>query len=385
MPSPFPLDPVALTEALVAIDSRNPSLVPGAPGEQRVAQFLADVLQGWGFAVSLQEVAPGRPNVVARIGPTGVSPLVLNGHLDVVGTEGMVHAPFTPTRRDGKLFARGATDMKGGVAAMCVAAARAAQQELAAELIITAVCDEEYRSIGTAHLVQQGLRAAAAIVTEPTRCTIAPAHKGFVWHDVTVHGRAAHGSRPDLGRDAIMHAGQLLTALHTHEQQVLFTRTHPLLGHPSLHASTITGGSGWSTYPELCTLQIERRTIPGETADDVRREVEALMQTVVSNTDGVRMEQTVHTVQPPNDVPVDAAVVRAVQQALTAHGHDARIDGLSCWTDAALLTAAGIPAICFGPGDLALAHSAEEWVEEAEIVLAANVLETVCRQWGRAA
>lgn len=385
MPSPVALDPIALTEALVAVDSRNPSLVPNAPGEQHAAELLADVLHGWGFQVTLQQVAPDRANVVARIGPTGVSPLVLNGHLDVVGTDGMVHPPFTPMRRDGKLFARGATDMKGGVAAMCVAAARAAQHDLAAELIVAAVCDEEYRSMGTAHLVQQGLHATAAIVTEPTRCTIAPAHKGFVWFDVTVHGRAAHGSRPDVGRDAIVHAGRLLAAMHAHEQRDLFARSHPLLGHPSVHASTITGGSGWSTYPEQCAMQIERRTIPGETADDTVRELDALIRDVLLHTDGVRIERALHTVQPPNDVPVDAPVVQAVAQALAAHGHRAHIDGLSCWTDAALFTAAGIPAICFGPGDLALAHAAEEWVEERELLLATQVLETVCRQWGRAA
>ncbi|MFN5202166.1 MAG: M20/M25/M40 family metallo-hydrolase, partial [Gemmatimonas sp.] len=122
----FPLSPVALTRALVAVDSRNPSLVPDGPGEREVALLLANILEEWGFAVHVADVAPGRSNVVARIGPTGVAPLVLNGHLDVVGTDGMSHAPFTPELRDGNLYARGATDMKGGIAAMCVAAARAA-------------------------------------------------------------------------------------------------------------------------------------------------------------------------------------------------------------------------------------------------------------------
>jgi len=141
----IPLDPVALTEALVAIDSRNPSLVPGAPGETACARFLGDVLSSWGFAVSVDDVMPGRPNVVARIGPTGRSPLVLNGHLDVVGTDGMHHEPFTPAIRDGNLWGRGSSDMKSGVAAMCVSAARAsARGSLASEIIIAAVCDAEY-------------------------------------------------------------------------------------------------------------------------------------------------------------------------------------------------------------------------------------------------
>ena len=166
MTSRYPLDPVALTASLVAIDSRNPSLVPGGPGELACATHLAAVLTAWGFAVSLQELTPGRANVVARIGPAGRTPLVLNGHLDVVGVEGMSHAPFAPEVRDGNMFGRGTTDMKGGIAAMCVAAARAAARgALASEIIVTAVCDEEYASAGTRALLAQGLHATGAIIT----------------------------------------------------------------------------------------------------------------------------------------------------------------------------------------------------------------------------
>ncbi len=385
MSSQFPLDAIALTEALVAIDSRNPALVAGAPGEAAVAARLAAILAGWGFAVSVDEVAPGRPNVVARIGPTGRTPLVLNGHLDVVGTEGMIHEPFTPHRTDGRLYGRGASDMKGGVAAMCVAAARAAARgALASEIIVTAVCDEEYRSIGTQALIDGGLRATGAIVTEPTRLAVCPAHKGFAWFDVTVHGRAAHGSRPDVGVDAIAHAGLLLAALVAHERGVLATRHHPLLGHASVHASTITGGTGWSTYPDQCRMQLERRTVPGESADDAEAELEALCAGVARAHPAFRADIARHTVQPPNDVPADAEVVRALVAAAEATGRPAPVEGLSCWTDAALLTTNGIPAVCFGPGDIARAHAAEEWVDEAEVQAAADILEAVCAHWGRA-
>ena len=384
MSSRFPLDPIALTEALVAIDSRNPDLVPDGPGESAVAQRLAGILSGWGFAVSLDEVAPGRPNVIARIGPTGRSPLILNGHLDVVGTEGMTHAPFEPARLHGRLYGRGANDMKGGVAAMCVAAARAAARgALASEMIITAVCDEEYRSIGTAALLARNLRATGAIVTEPTRLAICPAHKGFAWFDVVVHGRAAHGSCPDVGVDAIAHAGLLLSAMVRYEHEVLRTRTHDLLGHASMHAATISGGTGWSTYPDRCHVQLERRTVPGESAADVHAELEALCAAIAQTHASFQAQITMHTAQPPNDVAVDAPVVREIARALEAQGHAAPIDGLSCWTDAALLTAAGIPAVCFGPGDIARAHAAEEWVDEAEVQVAADVLEAVCSAWGR--
>ncbi len=384
MSSRFPLDPIALTQALVSIDSRNPDLAHDGPGESAVANRLANILSGWGFAVSVTDVVPGRPNLIARIGPTGVSPLVLNGHLDVVGTEGMTHPPFEPIRRDGRLYGRGSTDMKGGVAAMCVAAARASVRgALASEMIITAVCDEEYRSIGTAALIADGLYATGAIVTEPTRMAICPAHKGFAWFDVLLKGHAAHGSRPDVGIDAIAHAGLLLAAMVEYEQSTLQTRAHPLLGHASMHASTIAGGTGWSTYPEQCQLQIERRTLPGETAQQTLDELEMLCAQIAKRYTTFQATITQHTAQPPNDVALDSPLVHALNNALASHQLAAPISGLSCWTDAALLTAAGIPAVCFGPGDIARAHGAEEWIDERELLAAADVLETVCANWGR--
>jgi acetylornithine deacetylase len=378
-----PLDPVALTRTLVAIDSRNPSLVDGAPGEGRVAACLAEILSGWGFTVELREVAPGRPNVIARVGPAGCTPLVLNGHLDVVGTDGMTHPPFQPHEADGRLYGRGANDMKGGVAAMCVAAARvAARGELVSEVIVTAVCDEEYRSLGTSALLAGGLQATAAIVTEPTRLAICPAHKGFVWFDVAVTGHAAHGSRPDVGVDAIAHAGLLLGTMLAHGEDTLGARRHPLLGAPSLHAATITGGTGWSTYPSHCALQVERRTIPGETGDQVRRELQQLIDELARTRRAFSATLTLHTEQPPNDVPVHAPIVHALRDALCEAALPPSIDGLSCWTDAALFTAAGIPAVCFGPGDIARAHAAEEWIGIDELHHATTVLESVLRAWG---
>jgi len=261
-------DAVALTRELVRVDSRNPTLVSGAPGEGRIARVLADVLSAWGFEVDVREAAPGRPNVIARVGQSrGGRSLMLNGHIDVVGVEGMTHAPWDASVREGRLYGRGASDMKAGVAAMCAAAARAASASggsLDGEIIITAVVDEEYSSVGTRAVVADGIRADAAIVTEPTNLAIMPAHKGFVWVDVVVHGRAAHGSKWDVGVDAIRHAGLLLAALDALDAELLPSREHALLGRPSLHASTIEGGTGLSTYPDRCHFTIERRTIPGE-------------------------------------------------------------------------------------------------------------------------
>ena len=375
---PFPLSPLDLTSALCAIDSRNPSLVPGAPGERDVALFLANVLHEWGFAVTTHEVAPQRVNVVARIGPAGVSPLVLNGHLDVVGSDGMTHAPFAPEVRDGNLFARGSTDMKGGIASMCVAAARAAQRgALTRELVVAAVCDEEFASIGTSALLADGLQATGAIITEPTRLAVVPAHKGYAWLTVTVHGRAAHGSRYDVGIDANRMAARFLTALDRYESELLSTRTHRLLGRASIHAPLVEGGSGWSTYADRCSVKLERRTVPGEQATQVLAEVQALVDAL--HTEDERFSATVELggSQPPLETVESHPLVTSLVSACRAHGLPGDIEGLFCWTDAALFANAGIPAVCFGPGDIARAHSATEWVEVQQLEQAADILETV--------
>jgi acetylornithine deacetylase len=380
-----PGDAVALTRLLVQVDSRNPGLVPGAPGEGDVARALCAILASWGFEASLQDVVQGRPNVVARIGATGRRSLMFNGHLDVVGVEGMTHPPFDAVSRDGRLYGRGATDMKGGVAAMCCAAWRAAQWGLAGEIIIAAVVDEEWQSAGTKGLIDRGIRADACIVTEPTRLAIAPAHKGFTWTEVTLTGRAAHGSRYDVGVDAIRHAGLLLAELDHLEREELVRHTHPLLGRASWHASSVSGGSGWSTYPDRCVVEIERRTVPGESPDDAVREMERALGRVIAAAPNVTASVRHVFSQFPSDVAVDAPVVRALDRAMRSAGEPVAVEGLSAWTDAALLNAAGIPAICYGPGDISLAHSATEWVAEAEVTRATSVLERLARDWCGAA
>ena len=209
-------DAVALTRALTSIDSRNPTLVQQAPGEAGVARFLAQVLTEWGFAVELSDVVDGRPNLIARVGAGDSPALMFAGHLDVVGVEGMIHPPFDAEVRDGRIYGRGATDMKSGIASMCAAATIAIDQvrsKTQKQVLIAAVIDEEYASLGMRELVSSGISAEAAILTEPTRLAICPAHRGFIWIEITFTGRAAHGSRYDIGVDAIRHAGLLLTEL----------------------------------------------------------------------------------------------------------------------------------------------------------------------------
>lgn len=373
-------DAVALTRALVQVDSQNPSLVSDGVGEGRVADLLSAVLHAWGFRVERHEAAPGRPNIVARIG-SGPKSLMFNGHLDVVGVEGMIHDPFSAETRDGRMYGRGSCDMKSGVAAMCAAAVRAFDAGLAGEIVIAAVADEEFESIGTRALIEHGVRADAAIVTEPTRLCIMPSHLGFAWIDVTMHGRAAHGSRWDIGVDAIRHAGLYLAEMDAFDRDVLATRKHHLLGRPSIHASLIDGGTGMSTYPDRCTIRIERRTIPGESVEQVEREMHALSEAIAKRGRAHEAEIRVSFAQRPSDVALDAPIVRALGDALLATSEEVHIEGMTAWTDAALLNAAGIPAICFGPGDISLAHAAEEYVPVDEIERATNVLSRLAQTW----
>jgi acetylornithine deacetylase len=378
-------DGVALARELVRIDSRNPSLVANGPGEQAVARSVADVLESWGLEARLQEAEPGRPNVIATLrgtggGGVGARSLMLNGHLDVVGIDGMVHAPFDALERGGRIYGRGACDMKGGVAAMCAAAARL-RGTVKGDVVVAAVVDEEWKSIGTAALIAAGIRADAAVVTEPTRLAIMPAHKGFAWIEVCVHGRAAHGSRWDIGVDAIRYAGLLLAELDRVDEDDLSRHTHALLGRPSLHAAFIEGGIGLSTYPDRCVFRVERRTIPGERLEDVRREIDQACARVRERRPEFRADVELLFSQPPSDVALDAPIVRALDAALRERDVGVSVQGMSAWTDAALLNESGIPAICFGPGNMALAHAAEEYIEVQEIERATEVLVALARIW----
>jgi acetylornithine deacetylase len=351
-----------LLQALVSIDSVNPSLVPGGAGEAGMARFVMDWCAQRGIPGEIDEAAPGRPSVIARVkGSGGGRSLVLNAHMDTVGVAGMPD-PFSARVENGRMYGRGSYDMKGSLAACMLALSDTRASGLSGDVILAAVADEEHASIGVQSVLKR-IRADAAIVTEPTAFGLCIAHKGFSWHEITTTGRAAHGSRPDLGIDAIAHMGRVLNRLETLQAELTQRPPHPLLGHGSLHASLISGGQELSSYPETCTVEIERRTLPHETCAAVEAELEAILQDLAATDQQFQGRQRTTLVRPPFSVSEDALIVRTLRdQAARVLGHPPATVGAPFWMDAAFFAAAGIPTVNIGP-DGAGAHSIEEWVD----------------------
>lgn len=366
---------VTLLNSLVEIDSTNPELVPGGAGEGEIADFVSGWLAERGFTCQRLESRPGRPSIVAtHAGSGGGSSIMLNGHLDAVSLASYDADGLAPVVRNGSLHGRGTYDMKSGVAAMMVAAADVASREHAGDIVLALVADEEYESYGTEEVVARGFTADAAIVAEPTGLDIVTAHRGFVWCEVTVHGRAAHGSRRDLGVDAIAKAGHFLAALDRHDRELVQRAPHPLLGTGNIHAATITGGEELSSYPALCRIGIERRTLPGESAETVTAELRALIDTISQGDADFSAEVAVTFERQPFHVPDDAPIVQSLQRNFEeVTGEAARMRGELFWTDCALLTAAGIPSVLFGV-DGGGAHAADEWVTLDSLHTATEVL-----------
>ena len=370
---------------LVGIHSVNPSLTPQGQGEAELGAYVARALEELGLEVTLHEIEPGRVNVVGILkGSGGGRSLLLNAHLDTVGVEGMTIDPFGAEIRDGRLYGRGAQDMKASLAAM-MAVAKAfvdAGITLGGDLLITAVADEEYASIGTEALVRQ-VQADAAIVTEPTDLQVCRAHRGFIWYDVETIGRAAHGSRFAEGIDANMRMGRFLGQLEILEQELLQREGHPLAGPPSLHAARLRGGQEVSIYAASCLLQIERRTVPGETQDQATAELQGIIDRL-SVADATFKATVVPTFRrDPFEIGADADIVKILDQALQDRlGVQSAHIGQTFWTDAALFAKAGIETVLLGPKGYGL-HSAEEWVDLGSTIDLAYVLaETAIKYCG---
>ena len=370
---------IDLLRLLVQIESVNPSLVAGGQGEGEIAAFVARVLSDAGIQTSLQEVTPGRPNVLAHLPGSGEGrSLVLNAHLDTVSVEGM-EDPFSARTVGGRLFGRGAWDTKGGLAAglSALLALQEAQVPLAGDLWLLGAVDEEHSSLGT-EAALENLKADGCVILEPTNLDLWVAHGGFAWIEVETQGVAAHGSLPEKGVDAISKMGQFLVELEDLRKHLGQEKAYdaPLGGvrmHPSLHASAIEGGREWSSYPDRCLLRLERRMIPGETEQDVENELQGLVSSLAMDDPQFKAQWRLSMVRPPwqaEQGPLLAALEKSCEREL--HRAPARATGLM-WTDAALMQRAGIPTVIVGPRGEGK-HGLVEWVDTDSVVACARIL-----------
>jgi acetylornithine deacetylase len=365
-------------QLLVKTPSVNPTLAPAEGHDERaIAHVCKEWLEHRGIRAWIDEVEPGRCNCVAEVG-SGQPVLVLCGHIDTVQTTGMTIPPFEPRVDGNRLFGRGSYDMKGGVAAIMCALEALHQENVQGKIMAALVCDEEFASIGAADFVKR-YRADACILTEPSLGSpneLVLAHKGFVWVEVITTGFATHGSRWDLGASAIGKMGRIITALEQFDVEVLRQRVHALVGPASMHCAMVTGGSGWSTYAEECKLKVERRTIPGETADQVLDEIGRVVREA-----GEDAEVNLVFARSPMTCPSDAAIARSARAALErATGHSPKDAGVAYWMDAAIFDGAGIPTVNFGSNG-AGAHEAVEWVDVDTVVITANALVYAARNY----
>jgi acetylornithine deacetylase len=376
------VDPaITLLRELVAVNSVNPTLVRGAPGEREIADLIAAEMRRGGLDVSIETVTHGRPNVVGVLeAATKGRTLMFCGHTDTVGVTGMID-PFTPVERDGRLYGRGSQDMKGGVAAMISAATSMARRgDLSSgRLVVACVVDEEHSSIGADALVKSW-RADAAIVTEPTDLQIAVGHKGFAWVTIVVEGKAAHGSRPADGQDAILRLGRVLVRLEALDRTLQGRPPHPLVGTGSLHASIVEGGHELSSYPDRAALQMERRTLPSEDEATALHEVQQILDALAVEDGTFRAEATAVFSRPAYEIAADHELPGMLSAALAHAGGQPRITGASFWTDAAVLGHAGIPSILFGPGGAGL-HSTEEYVNVGDVLVCRDALVELARRF----
>lgn len=371
---------VHILSDLVTTDSVNPSLTPGAAGEVAIADVATRHMAAAGLTVERYEPEPGRPSLVGRLsGAGGGATLMLNAHFDTVGVEGM-KAPFEARIENGRLHGRGAYDMKGALAA-CIEAAHIltdAHAPLAGDLLVAAVADEEYTSIGTADLLARRHRGEldfdAAIVTEPTSLRLCVAHRGFTWLEVKTMGRAAHGSRYGEGIDANLHMGRVLHRLEALLTALQAQPGHPLLGPPSLHAALLDGGVGISTYAPECLLRIERRTVPPETKASVEEEIDDILDELSAADPAFEAARSTLFHREPFETdpgaPIAACVSSATEKTL---GQRPDVIGDSPWMDSALTAAAGVDTVVIGPHG-AGAHAKVEWVDIESCLRLAEIL-----------
>jgi acetylornithine deacetylase/succinyl-diaminopimelate desuccinylase-like protein len=349
-----------LLAALIALPSVNPAFLPArhpSAGEKRVADFLGSVAARAGLEVEWPPVLPGRPNVIVRLRPRGQvrQTILLAPHLDTVGA---VDSQFVPRRKGGRMYGRGACDTKGSVAAMLTALSELAESKShpqETEIIFAGLVDEEQAQAGSRALVAGGFRADLAIVGEPTRLRVVTAHKGSLWLQLETRGKAAHGATPQLGRNAVHEMARIVDWIETDYAARLRKRKHPLLGAATVSVGTISGGTQPNIVPDRCAITIDRRTLPGETDAGVRREIDALLR-------AQRLPARISSTKLAPALPMETNPALPLVRWFLQSTGQTRPAGVDFFCDAAVLSQGGIPSVVFGPGDIAQAHTADEWI-----------------------
>jgi acetylornithine deacetylase/succinyl-diaminopimelate desuccinylase-like protein len=364
-----------LLRELIALPSVNPALLPAGDaraGEAQVADFLMASAAGHGLDVERREVFPNRANVLARLIPKKPKQrVILAPHMDTVGDAAMLDSMFQPRLKAGRLFGRGACDTKGSISAMfnaVVNVARAATRPRETEIVLAALVDEEIDQSGSRALVRDGFRADLAIVGEPTRLQVVTAHKGDLWLTIETRGKAAHGARPELGRNAVHQMARIVDLLETDYARALRKKRHPLLGSGTVNVGSIKGGTQPNIVPDHCSISVDRRTLPGETNAGVIREIRSLLggRGLKANVSDDKAAAPCWPMETNAGLPLIRDFMKTTGQGAPA--------GVHYFSDASVFARGGTPAVLFGPGDIAQAHTVDEWISLRSLERATEML-----------
>jgi len=378
-------DLTELLSRLVATPSVNPGSRESfeAPfGEGRMAALLEEIVSAWGAETWVREVAPGRVNFVAKFaGADSSRSLMLEAHADTVGVEGMTVSPFEPAVRDGRMYGRGACDTKGAMAAMLLAIRRVLDEDgaLPVDVYFVSTCNEEAGADGARALVDEGFRADAAVVGEPTDLSIIHVHKGIVRWRITTHGRAAHSSAPDQGANAISMMAKVVALIDGPVAGALAEKHHALLGEPTVSIGTIQGGTQTNVVPDNCTIQVDRRMLPSEAPDQATGEVRAQLDALAKGEKDFRYTLAETQRYPPFDEDVESPVSKCAAGACEKVLGKATFAAVAWGANAGIFKQAGIPCVILGPGSIRQAHTADEYVDLAEVAKAIGVYAQIIR------
>jgi len=365
------LDVVELLKSLVGINSVN-AFFRGGPGEAACAQAVAAFWAQCDVEYRVEEVLPGRPNVLARLpGRNSDRRILLEAHMDTVSVEGMTIPPFLPEIKNGRMYGRGSCDTKAGLAGMMVAVQRAKNQGRVppCDVYMAAVMDEEHSCLGIRHLCK-AFTADAAVVAEPTELALVTASKGVLRWRISARGRAAHSSKIELGINAIHHMARLVVALEEHHRDIQ-QATHPLLGHATANVGLISGGVQVNFVPDRCAIEIDRRVLPGESREEILDAYRVLLHRLEAEIPSACFELETPTIQEPClHTEPDQSIVQCAKSVLRKMGMDDSLRGVAYGSDAGRLQDAGIPSILYGPGSIDRAHTADEYIELDQVLAA---------------